>query len=450
MTNKLREYKFIEKIFSIKNASDNFHKVITFCGIRIKYKKILYDKNYKRYTQYVLNSQLDKSKFVPLSEKNYMFKEETPKLISFYLPQFHDFDENVKWFGRGFSEWSNTSKTPPQYVGHWQPHIPIDVGYYNLETNRTIKRQIELAKKYGIYGFCFYYYWFSGKKIMEKPINNFLQDKSLNMPFFLFWANENWTMLWDNGNYNEVLYEQKIEKDDAEKFMNDALPFMKDKRYIKINNKPILIIYDPHKYPYDKYIEFIDKIQLIAKQNGFDGLYLMTTSARANKYKENYHSFLEKYKLEALFEFFPQGITHMKDIYKKEKIINPLYRAKFFDTNKLINEKKYMYDCNANLFKCCFPNWDNTSRKCYNGAFVFQTEPHNYKKWLTDLLLWTKNNKKRNEQFVFINAWNEWAEGAHLEPDQKYGYAYLQATFDALKDFENTQQNINSSSELTV
>ena len=205
----------------------------------------------------------------------------------------------------------------PQYVGHWQPHIPIDVGYYNLDTNTTLKRQIELAKQYGIYGFCFYYYWFSGKKIMEKPINNFLQDKSLNMPFFLFWANENWTMLWDNGNYNEVLYEQKIEKDDAEKFMNDALPFMKDERYIKINNKPILIIYDPHKYTYDKYIEFVDKIQIIAKQNGFDGLYLMTTSARAYEYKTNYHAFVEKYKLNALFEFFPQGITHMKNIIKK-------------------------------------------------------------------------------------------------------------------------------------
>ena len=303
----------------------------------------------------------------------------------------------------------------PQFIGHYQPHIPIDVGYYNLNDNFIMQRQIELAKQYGVYGFSFYYYWFSGEKLMEKPLERFLQDKSLNIPFFLFWANEDWTMLWDNGKDREVLHKQELLKNDEAKFMNDILPYMKDDRYIKIDNKPLLIIYNPHNYQFERFIEFNNKIRQIAKEHGF---------------KE----FVQTYRLDSLLEFFPQGIF-MHDMKQlKPTIMNKKFKGQCLDMHDFITNKKYIYNSSSNLFKCAFPHWDNTSRKCYNGADIYQNTPNDYKTWLKDIINWTKNNHKVDEQFVFINAWNEWAEGAHLEPDKKYGYAYLQATKEALEE----------------
>ena len=411
--------------------------VIKFLGIKIKLSRkekqqraIVTDHDKEAYIDYVLNQQLDKSAFVKDNLSSPYNGCNKVKPIAFYLPQYHDFAENIKWFGRGFSEWSNTSKAVPQYVGHWQPHIPIDVGYYNLDNINVMKRQIELAKQYGIYGFCFYYYWFSGTKIMEKPLQKFLADTSLDMPFFLFWANEDWSMLWDNGKEKEILYKQELVDGDAEKFMHDILPFMKDSRYIKINNRPLLILYHPQKYPPNTLKNFINKIQNMARTEGFDGLYLMTI---ARGPRSEYADLLSTYGFEAMVEFFPAGLNKMLD-QKSEKIVNSQFKGLCYDIAKFIREKSYLYDTPAKIFKGCFPSWDNTARKCYNGAQICQNTPQNYKTWLKDIICWTKEHHPDNEQYLFINAWNEWAEGAHLEPDQKYGYAYLQATKEALEE----------------
>lgn len=394
------------------------------------------EKELTEYIDYVLNSQLDRSNFVKPIEDKHVFKDDDVKLIAYYLPQFHDFEENIKWFGRGFSEWSNTSKTQPQFIGHWQPHIPIDVGYYNLETPNTFKRQIELAKQYGIYGFCFYYYWYSGKKIMEKPIQKFLADKSLDMPFFMFWANEDWTMLWDNGEYEETLHRQQLQQGDAEKFMDDILPFMKDERYIKIDNKPLLVIYNLANYPYDKYMAFNKRIREIAKENGFDDLYIMSVVKGVYDFC-NMKEVTDKYNLNSMLEFFPHGLESWWGDTTREldvKVMNPKFSGKVFDVASYIANKDYIFDTNTKLFKGCFPNWDNTPRRCYKEAQIMQSNPADYKIWLKDIINWTKEHKTKTEQFVFINAWNEWAEGAHLEPDQRYGYAYLRATKEALEE----------------
>lgn len=413
----------LKKIFSVENK--DIHKVVTVAGVKLKFKsKKLIKKNIRKtvesarrmtdYINYVLNQQYDKTNFVEISEGDYNFSEDNVKLISMYLPQYHDFPENVKWFGRGFSEWSNTSKAVPQYVGHWQPHIPIDVGYYNLNDNTTLKRQIELAKKYGIYGFAFYYYWFSGEKLMEKPLQRFLDDKSLDMPFFLFWANENWTRLWGDGNEKEVLHVQRILADDAEKFMEDALPYMRDSRYIKINNCPLLILYRPDIYPFDVYLDFNIKIRDIAKKNGFDDLYILTPTWRAKDYVEDMKNYTDQYRLDGLFEFFPLGLKYSKR--KKETIINSLFKGKILDIGKYIEEKKFLYSSSATIFKGVFPNWDNTPRKAGRdfGCFIYQLSPQLYKMWLKEVIKWTKLNRSKEEQFVFINAWNEWAEGGSL------------------------------------
>ncbi len=426
----------MNKILYLSKDDYSPHYIIYFLGLKIKIRKKITSNDKNLYIDYVLNHQQDKTKYVEITKESHNISENNPKLIALYLPQYHDFPENVKWFGRGFSEWTNTSKTVPQFVGHYQPHIPIDVGYYNLESNNVMIRQIELAKKYGISGFGFYYYWYSGDKIMEKPIERFLADKSLNINFFLFWANEDWTMLWDNGDAAEVLHKQEIKENDAEKFMTDLLPYLKDERYIKINNKPLFVLYDPELYPYDTYINFNKKIRAIAKENGFDDLYIITTTWRADNYKNNYKEFTDKYLLDGLFEFFPQSLHKVtKKIYPR--VVNKKFVGEIFDVHDYIARRQYLYQCNTNLFKGIFPNWDNTPRKCYNHAFIWQNNPQDYKVWLKDILNWTKDNKSKEEQYIFINAWNEWAEGAHLEPDKKYGYAYLQATKEALEEYKN-------------
>ena len=424
---------FIKKLFSITSSYDKRYRIIYLLGLKFCFDKLkITAKDKEKYLDYALNHNLDKSEFVPESKETYK-NNSSVKLISWYLPQFHDFNENVKWFGKGFSEWTNTSKTVPQYTGHWQPHIPIDVGFYNLETTSVMKRQIELAKQYGIYGFGFYYYWFSGKKLMEKPIQNFLADKSLDMPFFFFWANEHWTKLWGDGQMNKILFRQELLDGDDEKFMTDILPYMKDERYIKINNKPVLVIYHTEIYEYERYIKFINKINEIAKQNGFNGIYLMTP-IRAEMDKNHSNNVLDKYRLDALFEFVPMGC---KDLFTRipAKIMNKSFDGAVFNVEKFIKNKSYFYntDCKK-LYKGCFPVWDNTARKCYNGASIFPNTPHNYKIWLKDIIKWTKEKYSEDEKFVFINAWNECEEGAHLEPDNKYGYAYMKAPKKAMRE----------------
>ena len=412
-------------------TKDNRHTVYKFGKIKIKLKNIL-GETYDDYLKYLFNNQRDKSNFVEITKDKYDFSKNDVKAIAFYLPQYHDFPENIEWYGRGFSEWSNTSKTVPQYAGHWQPHIPIDVGYYNLNNNNIMKRQIELAKQYGIYGFCFYYYWFSGAKLMEKPLERFLADKSLDMPFFLFWADEDWSMLWDNGNYRDILHRQELLEGDAEKFMHDILPYMKDERYIKINNKPLLVIYQLEIFPYDRYSKFVKRIREIARKNGFDDLYILSTIKEGMDFKKM-KTITDRYDIDSMLEFFPQGLLNVIGLEKKT-YINRKFKGKCHNMTSFVEQKAYLYDTDTKVFKGIFPNWDNTPRRCFQGPNILQMKSEDYKIWLKDIIKWTKENKPKEEQFVFINAWNEWAEGAHLEPDQKYGYAYLTSTKEALEE----------------
>lgn len=426
---------FLQKIFSIKNVRKNGRKQkrVQFLGIRFTFKKTLTKKDKEQYISYVLNSQLDKSNYVPVSQEQYTKKENDPKLIAFYLPQFHSFPENDNWFGKGFNEWYNATKAVPQYTGHYQPHLPIDVGFYNLETTDVMKRQIELAKMYGIYGFAFYYYWFSGKKIMEKPIQLLLKDKSLKMPFFIFWTNEPWTKLWGGGEQSEILYEQKLQEGDSKKFMEDAIPYMQDERYIKIDGKPVLAILNTGLYPEKIFLNFIKEIREIAKENNFKDLYIMTIR-RKNMSKNNLKNELDKFGLDAMFEFIPGDLLTSEFKEEDRKIINNLFKGKVYSVEKYVKDKKYDFKTNCTLYKGLFPMWDNTARKIYTGCNILESSPELYKKWLKDIINWTKENNKKDEQYIFINAWNEWAEGAHLEPDQKYGYAFLQATKEAIEE----------------
>lgn len=368
--------------------------------------------------------------FVPLAEDSYERKSGDVKCIAYYLPQFHAIPLNNKNFGLGFTEWDNVTKAKPQFVGHHQPQLPHDVGFYNLDHDDVMYRQIELAKQYGVYGFCFYYYWFGkDKRLLEKPIFNWLNNKELDFPFCLCWANENWSTLWDGGD-RQVIMEQKMEPDTYRDFLEDILPFLKDKRYICIDGRPMLTIYRPTLFTKEQFVHFVDGLQQEAKKAGFEkGLYLIATNA-CQKRGKNIR--VDEWHVDALSEFPPHGMGRRKKI--KWRFINPYCNMLRFDMSRYIRNDIHKFDYDQKVFRGVFPSWDNTARKATSNGVIWDREtPDLYLKWLSDSIAWTKKNLPVSEQFVFINAWNEWAEGAHLEPDKRFGYAYLAATRKAIE-----------------
>jgi len=401
----------------------NTIKTITFKPFRVA--RLL---RWRKYGNFVLNNQLDKSKFVEITSSPYM-GDYKKKLIAYYLPQYYQIPQNDKWFGAGFTEWYNTSKAVPQFDGHWQPHIPIDVGYYNLESTRVMHRQIELAKMYGIYGFCFYYYWFSGgEKIMEKPIDNWIKDKNINFPFMLFWANEDWTNTWgEEADLGTKTYSAKTNPEDVKKFVKDIMPFIKKPNYITIDGRPHIIIYQALKDPYLP--EFIKGISDLIQIKGVKKPYisLVFPDHKPDKFDPR------KFNADAAVEF---GV-HMKirpdyiqKPISKNKIVNHLARITEYDMKEFIDNDKFIYKTDFMVHKGVMTSFDNTARKVYSGAHLFRLTPYLYKKWLKSIL------QKSKSEYIFLSAWNEWAEGMHLEPDHKYGYAYLQATKEALENMK--------------
>lgn len=367
--------------------------------------------------------------FVKSSIDNISQSNVKTKLITFYLPQFYENEINNENFGKGFMEWYNTTKAIPQFLGHNQPQLPIDVGFYNLSNDDIMYRQIELAKKYGIYGFCFYYYWFSGDRLLEKPLDNFLKNRDLNMPFCLFWANETWTRLWGDGNHRKVIKKQELKENDEKLFIEDIIKYFQDSRYIKIGNKPLLIIYKTEIFEKGKFIDFINTIKSEVKKHGFQDIFILTTDCGFGKIDAF------QYNLDGIVEFTHRDIVEKPIFYNmKNKYINPNFKGRVYDIKKSLLKNKHIQDSEQNIYKCVTAGWDNTARKAYSGAEVFQMSPADYKKWLKDVIIWTKKCEYNSNQFVFIDSWNEWAEGAHLEPDQHYGYAYLQATKEVLEE----------------
>lgn len=391
--------------------SNSFSKtyLFKFC---IRNKK----KNYimSEYGKWINDLHQDKSLFVPITNKPFKRKKDTPKIFAYYLTQFHAIPENDMAHGKGFTEWTNVASCVPQFVGHVQPKIPYDVGFYNLLDINVMKRQAELAKMYGVYGWCFYYYWFSGKKVLEKPLYNFL-NSDIDLHFHFCWANENWSKLWDGGN-KEVILEQKLQEDDAKKFYNDILPFIKDKRYEKIDNKPLLSIYRPTLFEKDKLKRFMVELDALAKTDGFDGFYFMAHNVSG-------FNTPQEYGFNGIIEFPPHGLHAVSNINKK--FIGPETNLALYDMTDYVHKQHYIYDAPYEIFKCCFPEWDNSPRKTYSNGWVLLMPDGGFKNWLSGIIEWTRQHNDKNKQYIYINAWNEWGEGAILEPTTRYGYKNL-------------------------
>jgi glycosyltransferase involved in cell wall biosynthesis len=380
------------------------------------------------YFNYLFNQLHTKENFVDF-KKNKNFDDFNIKTIAFYLPQFHPIKENDEWWGKGFTEWTNVTKAIPQYVGHYQPHLPYDLGFYDLRLKEVLQRQVELARNYGIYGFCFHFYWFNGRRVLEKPLELFA--KEIDFPFCINWANENWTRRWD-GLENDVLLKQEYSDEDDIAFIQEVAKLFRNKNYIRVNNKPLLMIYRPKLFPDIK--RTAKRWRNWCRENGIGEIYLVLT-----------HSFEKIDPREIGFDAaveFPPNRFGLRKINNKIEFFNPDFKGDVFSYDELIEKSIKNSSNEYKKFKGICPGWDNEARKPAKGTSLYAANPQKYKKWLDELCKITMERFPSEERFVFVNAWNEWAEGAHLEPDQYYGYAYLQATYDVLKKYNSENKKI--------
>ena len=356
------------------------------------------------------------------------------KKVAFYLPQYHCFPENDQWWGKGFTEWSNVRKSKPQFKGHHQPEVPYNKNYYNLLNQSFQKEQADLALSYGINCFCYYHYWFDGKLLMQKPVENMLQNKEIKMPFMFCWANESWTRAWD-GKTNSLLIKQNANETDEmwEDHFNYLLPYFKDSRYEKISNKPVFIIYKPQLINHCN--DMMNLFDRLARKNGFDGIFWGWQHPSANnEYIKNMFDFgiafepaytiseiEKKYEMEKKINKIKYGIRHVDWFYWEAKHIlfnKPLIYIYDDVWKEIINR-----DNDQRIYPGAFPAWDNTPRRGNNSQILYGANTEKFSIYFKKLMAKTR----ASYPYIFINAWNEWGEGAHLEPDELNGFGFLNA-----------------------
>lgn len=355
--------------------------------------------------------------------------------IAFVLPQFHPIPENDLWWGEGFTEWTNVKKAKPLFKGHYQPQLPAtQLGFYDLRLPEARQAQADLAQEYGIHGFCYYHYWFNGKRLLNYPIDEMLRLQKPDMPFMLCWANENWTRRWD-GLDQEILIKQDYSFDDDASHMrwlcSNVFP---DKRYIRVNDCPVFVIYRHDLFP-----DIVKTVKIwrdiAVNEFGLKGLYLCTTESFNNQKDPIEINF------DAAIEFSPhQVIAHKIKKSKIKKWVEKLGLQK--DKTYCLRDYKLGVKQSVNrqlpnykLYRSVTPSWDNSARKNINGVVSKGSTPKLFYKWLK-FIVNSFTPFSKDENFIFINAMNEWAEGNHLEPCIKYKNAYLKATKKALEEQE--------------
>jgi lipopolysaccharide biosynthesis protein len=350
---------------------------------------------------------------------------EKPKVLAINLPQFHPNPDNDEWWGKGFTEWTNVTKTKPLFEGHYQPQLPTDLGFYDMRLPETIKEQANLAKEYNIDGFCYYHYWFSGKRLLNEPIDLILDSKKPDFPFCYFWANETWSRRW-MGEEKEVLIKQEYSHDDDRNHANWLMQSFKDERYIKIDGRPIFIIYKPFDLPNpQKTMEIFEEV---CKENGLKKPYFIASNSHdmdKNPYELGFdHALNFQPRLQVLSEFMVEGPTLKKFIRNiSNGVINSklrLYTYKYYKDRIKNLEMKY------SGFPCVLVGFDNTARRGGNAIVLKDQSVELFEESLIEAKKQALELKD-GEKIVFINAWNEWAEGNHLEPCRNFGRQFLEA-----------------------
>lgn len=346
-----------------------------------------------------------------------------PRIIAFYLPQFYPFPENDRWWGSGFTEWTNVTKAHPNFVDHYQPRLPADLGFYDLRLSEVMQQQADLAKRYGIYGFCFYYYWFNGKRLLEQPIEQMLASAKPEMPFCLCWANENWTRRWD-GQDQEVLMAQSHSPDDDDAVISDLIRYFRDSRYIRIDKRPMILVYRVTLFP--DFAATVARWRTVCLREGIGEIYVVMVESMELTHANKHPS---EFGCDAAVEFPPQGMA--EQTIPSGEIINPEFTGAVADYRDIAVRYATREFPGYTRFKGVMPGWDNTARR-QNNSFCFeQATPGAFQAWLTETIEQTRQQHYGDEKLVFVNAWNEWAEGAYLEPDRRFGHTYLEAVKNA-------------------
>lgn len=335
------------------------------------------------------------------------------RVIAFYLPQYHPIEENNKWWGKGFTEWTNVGKAKPLFEGHNQPKLPTDLGYYDLRVKETKQEQVKLAKEYGIEAFCYWHYWFAGKQLLERPFQEVVKDKEIDFPFCLGWANQTWSGIW-HGAPNKILIEQTYPGlEDYKKHFYSLLEAFKDERYMKIDEKLVFLIYNPRNLPDAK--EFTEYWQELALKEGLNGFHFIAHLVNEAK----------KYGCDSCVEGAP--FVTMEAKRKEVKYLNKNEQPFVYDYSDLVNySKNYQLNTNENEFPLVMPNWDNTPRSKGNGIVLQGSTPELFKEILKNAIEKVQKSYTEEYHIVFIKAWNEWAEGNYLEPEREYGLQYLE------------------------
>jgi lipopolysaccharide biosynthesis protein len=360
-----------------------------------------------------------------------------PRVLAFYLPQFHPFPENDEWWGKGFTEWRNVTRGRPQFLGHYQPHLPADLGFYDLRLPEVREAQATLAREHGIDGFCYYHYWFHGKRLMERVFDEVLASGKPDFPFCLCWANEHWTRAWD-GRDRQIIQPQAYSDEDHVRHARWLAAVFRDPRYVRVNGKPLFLVYRTRQIPDPQ--RFADTLREEAAKAGVGELLLAKVESWTIE-----HSPPQEVGFDVAVEFQPNFGYLGKKLFLRSLLgISRLVQSGWafarhghlvFDYRMTAEKEVRKAPPGYPWFRCVTPAWDNTARRQRGAVILSRSTPNVYEWWLREVLRQARDCSATGEQVVFLNAWNEWAEGNHLEPDLRYGHAYLQATKRAIESF---------------
>lgn len=351
--------------------------------------------------------------------------EKKTRIITFYLPQYHPIPENDAWWGKGFTEWTNVIRAKPLFNGHYQPHIPADLGFYDLRVPEARQAQTDLARTYGVEGFCYWHYWFNGKRLLEKPFNDVLASGQPEFPFCLAWANETWSRRW-LGEERDILQKQLYSTEDDYNHIRWLIKAFADPRYVRVQGRPLFAIYRPLDLPDAKRTTDIFRSECV--RHGLAEPYLLGINAHRMNLDHRQLGF------DGTLDFDPQlgvlpGFNNDSVTLSKLRsnlklgVLNP--KLKIYDYNTA-RELKQSKSTGVPTHPCIFVGWDNTPRRGRNGVVIVGATPEVFATHLSEVIR-SVAAKPFEEGLIFINAWNEWAEGNHLEPDLKHGLGYLEA-----------------------
>jgi lipopolysaccharide biosynthesis protein len=336
--------------------------------------------------------------------------------FAFYLPQFHRIEENDQWWGPGFTEWTQVRAARPRFRGHSQPVRPGELGYYDLLDPSVQRAQAELAARYGIEGFVYYHYWFSGRRLLERPLDAVLKSGAPDLPFCLCWANENWTRRWDGGD-DQVLIAQRYASGDAEAFARDLLPYIADARYIRFEGRPVLLVHRASRIPDPAHTT--DVWRAVVSGAGLGDLYLLRVEHLADEHGDpRCHGFDGAVDFQPHFAQLP-GERWTRTMRRRLRLTNREAPA-VIDYERVVDAMLARASPPYARWPGVTPGWDNTPRRAQGGLVIRGATPDLYQRWVRALVERAKANNTK-EVLIFVNAWNEWSEGAHLEPDAATG-----------------------------